>query len=101
MGKSVLISGVGIISAIGDNVEETLHSLLESKTGVGKITILKTALSETHPAGEVKKTNDELRELAGLPGEGFYSRTTLLGMIAAQQALVSAKIDSVSDLRTG
>ncbi len=101
MADKVFISGIGIISAIGNTVDETLQSLLLSKTGVEKISILKTALSETHPAAEVKKTNEQLRSLAQLPKDKFYSRTTLLGMIAARQALVSAKIENIKELRTG
>ena len=92
---------MGIISAIGENVEETFQSLLDSKSGVGKITVLKTALSETHPAGEVKRSNQELIRLAGLPANGYYSRTTMLGLVAAHQAMESAQIRNVKGLRTG
>jgi len=97
----IYITGLGIISAIGDNVEDTLQSLVESRTGVAGISILKTALRETHPAAEVGKTNEELRTLAKLSEEKFYSRTTLLGMIAARQALASAQIENIRELRTG
>jgi len=100
MQRRVVVTGLGIVSAIGDNVDETIQSLFGSKSGVSKITILKTALSETHPAAEVKKTNEELRIAAALPG-GYYSRTTLFGMIAAKQALSSSKIEDVRSLRTG
>jgi 3-oxoacyl-(acyl-carrier-protein) synthase len=100
MQRRVVVTGLGIISAIGDTVDETLQSLLDSRSGVTNITILKTALSETHPAAEVKHTNKELRIAAGLE-EGYYSRTTLLGMIAAKQALSSSKIEDVRSLRTG
>ena len=101
MAKRVFITGFGIISAIGDNAEQTLLSLAESKTGVGKISILKTALAESHPAAEVLKTNDELRTLAKLHDNRFYSRTALLGTIAARQALASAKMENGSGKRTG
>ncbi|CAN5386085.1 beta-ketoacyl-[acyl-carrier-protein] synthase family protein [soil metagenome] len=101
MSKRIYITGLGIISAIGNDVDQTLDSLLQSKTGVGKISVLKTALSETHPGAEVKKTNDELRVISNLPDNNFYSRTTLLGMIAARQAMSSAKFENVKTLRTG
>jgi 3-oxoacyl-(acyl-carrier-protein) synthase len=100
MQRRVVVTGLGIVSAIGGNADETLQSLLSSQSGVSKISILQTALSETHPAAEVKKSNDELRRMAGL-AEGYYSRTTLLGMIAAKQALTSAKVDNIKSLRTG
>ncbi len=101
MPDRIYITGIGIISGIGNGVDESLHSLLESKTGIGRISILKTALSETHPGAEVKKTNDELRTMSGLSSDKYYSRTTLLGMIAARQAITSAEIENVKELRTG
>jgi len=101
MPNKIYITGLGIISAIGGNVEESLHALLESRTGVGKISILKTALSETHPAAEVKKTNKELVSLTNLPENKFYSRTMLLGLIAARQALTAARIEKLNEARTG
>jgi len=101
MQRRVVVTGMGIVSAIGNNVEETLKSLLGSESGVSKISILQTAISATHPAAEVKKTNEELRAAGHLPEGNFYSRTTLLGMIAAKQALSSAKIANVKSLRTG
>lgn len=100
MQRRVVVTGMGIVSAIGNNADETLQSLLKSESGVSKISILQTALSETHPAAEIKKTNDELRRIAELP-EGYYSRTTLLGMIAARQAMTSAKIENAGKLRIG
>ncbi len=101
MSQKVYITGLGIISAIGNSVDESLQSLLASKSGVEKISILKTALSETHPGAEVKQTNEDLRAMAGLPSDKYYSRTTLLGMIAAGQAVSSAKIENMKELRTG
>ena len=92
---------MGIISAIGDDVQGTLQSLRDSKSGVGKISVLSTGLSETHPAAEVKKTNAELRDLAGLSSQNHYSRTTLLGMLAAKQAVTSSRIEKIKELRTG
>lgn len=100
MSPQILITGIGTISAIGDHADETLESLLQSRTGVGPISILRTSLRETHPAAEVNKSNAALREMAALPA-GYYSRTTLLGMIAAKQAVASAKIDNTGSLRTG
>jgi 3-oxoacyl-(acyl-carrier-protein) synthase len=101
MSHKIFITGIGIISAIGENVSETLESLMHSKSGVGEISVLHSSLSKTHPAAEVKKSNDALRSLAGLPADKFYSRTTLLGMIAARQAVASARIENIRDLRTG
>ena len=89
---------MGIISAIGNSVEETLQSLSEGKSGIEKIRYLDTFHKDTFVAGEVKYSNKELVEIAGI---GDYNRTTLLGFIAAREALKKASVDNVKDARTG
>lgn len=98
MSIKVYITGMGIISAIGDSVEETLQSLSGSKTGIGKINYLETFHKDTFVVGEVKHSNNELIEIAGI---GNYSRTTLLGFIAAREALKKASINDIKEARTG
>ena len=95
----VFIAGKGVISAIGNNVAENLASLRGGNSGVAKITILPTRYAETLPAAEVKLTNAELAELAGL--EACVSRTALLSMIAAREALQSANISDINKWRMG
>ena len=89
---------MGVISAIGNSVEETLLSLSNSKTGIEKIKHLETFHKDTFVAGEVKYSNKELVEIAGI---GNYNRTTLLGFIAAREALKKAAINDIKDARTG
>lgn len=86
MKKRIFITGFGIVSGIGYGEEETLDSLLNEKSGIGEITLFETALNR-YPVSEVKFTNNELIKIAGLPSEKIYSRTFLLGLITAQQAV--------------
>ena len=51
------------------------------------------------PVAEVKMSNDELAQLSGLPNT--KSRTALLSMIAAKEALNDAGIENIAALRTG
>ncbi len=95
----VFIAGKGVISAIGNNVAENLASLRCGNSGVARITILPTRYAETLPAAEVKLTNEELAKLAGL--DAGVSRTALLSMIAAREALQSANISDITKWRTG
>lgn len=88
MGQSVYIAGRGAISGIGKNVRENLESLKAAKTGIGPIQYLSTAHAGVFPAAEVKAGNEELRGLAGW--KGTHSRTSLLGFIAAREALTEA-----------
>ncbi|OFZ53863.1 MAG: hypothetical protein A3D92_09265 [Bacteroidetes bacterium RIFCSPHIGHO2_02_FULL_44_7] len=75
------VTGIGLISAIGNNVQETIASLRTGKTGIAKGI---SPISAGFHLGAVPKTNAELVEQFNLRTEG--SRTALLGMIAAQQA---------------
>ena len=52
--RSVLITGYGIVSAIGLNVSEVLDSLLANRTGIGPIKYLKTGHTE-FPVGDQEK----------------------------------------------
>jgi 3-oxoacyl-[acyl-carrier-protein] synthase-1 len=97
----VFITGVGIVSSIGLNYEEVVTSLKASRSGIGNITHLDSIYKDEIPVAEVKVTNNELRELAGISGKGAFSRTSLLGLIAAGQALSQAGIDDVGEYRTG
>jgi 3-oxoacyl-[acyl-carrier-protein] synthase-1 len=97
----VLITGVGIISSIGKNYEEVLTSLNCSKSGIGKVSVLDTIYSDEIPVAEIKASDCELRDIAGIPSNIPYSRTSLIGIIAARQALVDSGINDQDKYRTG
>jgi 3-oxoacyl-(acyl-carrier-protein) synthase len=93
----IAITGIGIITAIGNTVEESLQALIHKQTGVGKATILESALSQTHLFGEIKMTNEQLRAQLEWEEEAV-SRTSLLSAVALQQAIASAGIIDLSDV---
>lgn len=97
----VFITGFGIISAIGNNTGEVLQALRHETTGIGEISFLKTTHRNDLPAGEIKHTNNELKEMAGVSSGIPCTRTSLLGMIAARQAIHHAQIDDVAEFKTG
>jgi 3-oxoacyl-[acyl-carrier-protein] synthase-1 len=97
----IYITGAGIISSIGLNYSEVLFCLKASKGGIGRLTLLDSVHKDEVPVAEVKATNEELKGLAEVPGKGVFSRTSLLGIIAARQALKSAGIEKPFDVRTG
>ncbi len=59
MKKRVVITGVGIVSPIGIGKEEYLNSLIEGKSGAGKITYFDVSEYTTQIACEVKNFNPE------------------------------------------
>ncbi len=102
MGVRVIVSGIGIISAIGNNVAEVLDALKNSRSGIGPITSLSTVHQGHIPVGEVKKGNEQLAEFLNIPFDPFMSRTALLGLTAASEAVGSAGIDPTEKgIRTG
>lgn len=97
----VAITGIGIISAIGDDASANLHSLTEGLHGISTIDNIETIHRNKIRVGEIKKTNAELVELLGLGPANNYTRTAMLGVIAAKQALLDAGIDDINLARTG
>ncbi|MGE5424879.1 MAG: beta-ketoacyl-[acyl-carrier-protein] synthase family protein, partial [Syntrophothermus sp.] len=100
MSKRVFVTGLGLISGIGKNVDENLQSLLLSRSGIGRIRYLETKLIDEIPVSEVKFSLEELFDLAGLPPAEGFSRNALLGIIAAREACSDARVDDFPGLRT-
>ena len=101
MGNHVVITGYGIISSIGLNADMVLHSLMNGISGIGEITQFETIHKGKLPLAEVKKSNEELLASGGLQGLRNYTRTALLGIIAAREAAEMAGVKENPDLRTG
>lgn len=101
MKPRVFVTGVGIISAIGNGIAETLESLVTLKSGIGNLSLFESVHSNI-PVAEVKYTNQELSSLAGVHDNGIiYTRNTLLALIAASQAIDMAGWSKVDDRKTG
>ena len=101
MSKRVFVTGIGIISAIGFDVEGVIQSLKHQRTGIGTLSLIDSVYKNEIPVAEIKASNNELLEIAnpGLPGN--YTRTALLGLIAARQAVAQAHLDIPSLLKAG
>lgn len=101
MGKGVAITGMGIISSIGNNVSENYNALLSGKNGISRIQNLDTIHHDSIMVGEIKFSNEELIAQLGLSSENNYSRTALIGSIAAKEALENAGISDIKAHKTG
>ena len=95
----VFAAGLGVVSAIGNNVAECLLSLENYKAGMSDIIYLQTLHKEQLPVAEVKLSNKALAEITGM--RAGISRTALLSMLAAKEALTDAGIENIASLRTG
>ena len=56
----VVVTGMGVVSAIGNNVPQNLASLRASKSGICKAEFLDSKYAETHLFGEVNMSNEAL-----------------------------------------
>lgn len=101
MNKGVAITGMGIISAIGNTVEENFSSLVTNKVALTTIENISTVHSDVIKVGEIKKTNEQLAEELELSPNNRFSRTAMLGTIAAKQAVRNAGITSINEFKTG
>lgn len=97
----VAITGMGIVSSIGNNVEENHLALINGKTGITKPNHLNTFHKDRLQFGEIKLSNLELEKKLKLDANHRFSRTSLLGALAAQQAVKNAGIRSINQVPTG
>ena len=95
MKENIVITGEGIISAIGLDKSSVLSSLKEKRSGIGTMRYLHSSHREL-PVGEVPLSNDDMCHQLGLKEARYVNRTTLMGMLAVRQALTDAGIDSTT-----
>jgi len=82
----VWITGMGMITAIGNSVPENLKALLEEKQVLAPPQILQTRHRADTVVGEIRMTNEQLASALRIETSGF-SRTALLGIHALKEAL--------------
>ena len=97
----VAITGMGIISAIGNSVEENYNALISGKMGVTDIENIDTVHKDVIKVGEIKFTNQQLEQQLQLPEDNNFSRTAMLATIAAKQAVENAGIQDINEYKTG
>ncbi|KYH34871.1 3-oxoacyl-[acyl-carrier-protein] synthase 2 [Clostridium tepidiprofundi DSM 19306] len=101
MSNRVVITGIGVVSPIGNNIEEFWNGIREGKCGIDNISAFDASNFKVKVAGEVKDFNPEValdkREARRM------DRYCQLAMVAAKEAVEDSKldIDSVNKERFG
>lgn len=98
MQDRVHVAGIGVISAIGMSVNDTLRSFKNHTSGINHITLFDSVYRGKLPVGEIKIANEFLSE--ELSVNEYLTRTALLGIHAAREAVSNAAID-LKKWRTG
>ena len=91
--QPVVITGKGIVCAIGHDEDSVATSLMHRQSGIGEMRYLQSVHHEL-PIGEVKLSNAEMKQLLGIDPSQRVSRTALMGMMAVRQAVSEAKVQA-------
>ena len=92
MKECIVITGVGVVSAIGCGKADTLDALRSGRSGVGPVRYLETSLKE-YPVGEVAMSSAQMAARCGAPAT--WPRTTLMSILAIREALAEAGLRSM------
>ncbi|MGZ7079410.1 MAG: beta-ketoacyl synthase N-terminal-like domain-containing protein, partial [Thermoanaerobaculia bacterium] len=90
----IAVTGMGIICSIGRNKEEVWRSIRESRAGINKLTRFPGETFPTDIAAEVQEDVAPLLPMGGREAKRM-SRTDLLAVIAAREALAQADVGAV------
>lgn len=94
----IVVVGAGLVTSLGTGVAANIAAMREGRSGISPSpSVLHT--SNRLPVGELPADNESLAALLGLDGRRTVSRTALLGMLAAREALADAGIGD--NLRVG
>jgi 3-oxoacyl-(acyl-carrier-protein) synthase len=86
----IFITGLGLISAIGDSVKENREALQQERSGIGHIRFYHTAYAGKLPAAEVRHSTEELNKKLFENINPSITRTSLLALHAAGEAIMDS-----------
>ena len=87
----IVVTGIGIISAIGNSVEENRLALQKGTCGITSVELFETRYAELLPFGEIKLSNESLKQQLNVTAIGV-TRTSLLAQHAFEQALMDSAL---------
>lgn len=92
--RRVVITGLGTVNCLGNDVQTTWEKIAAGQSGIGKITYFDASDYKTQIGGEVKDFDAE--ELFGRRDARRMDRVAHYGLAAAGQAIADAKLDSLN-----
>ena len=91
MTKEVVITGIGMISPVGNTIDASWNNLINGNSGIDVIKSFDTSEMETKIAGEIKDFNPI--DLIGKKESRRMDRFSQLAIVASQEALNSAQLN--------
>lgn len=95
----IFVTGIGVISAIGNTVAENHAALKAGVCGMGRLNMLTSHYADRMPFGEVKLSTEALKEKLNANETGV-TRTSLLALHALQEAIQNSGL-SAARVRSG
>lgn len=95
-GRRVVITGIGVVSPIGNTADSFTDSLRNGKNGIGQITLFDTEEFKVKIGGEVKDLNFE--DFFDRKDIQKMDRFTALAMVASQEAIEQSGLLDYTDL---
>jgi 3-oxoacyl-[acyl-carrier-protein] synthase-1 len=98
--KRVVVTGLGIVSSIGNNQQEVVDSLKEGRSGIGFSDVYKEMGLRSHVEGSI---NIELDDVIDRKVRRFMGDGAAFNYVAMQQAIDDSGLseDDISNFRTG
>lgn len=98
MADRIVVTSLGIISALGRGAAENLHALINSRSGLRYLKHLQTVHASEFMTGEVDLSNEQMMDALSLPaGKEGYTRTTLLALLAMEELLANIDRESLKE----
>lgn len=91
--KRIVVTGIGAISCIGNDVQQCRNNLVSGVGGISKASFFTSKYTETHCFGEVKLSNEELFEILRIEDRKGISRCELLAHKAFLEAISDANLN--------
>src|SRR5690606_41818878 len=97
----IFITGLGVISPLGYNLNENLTGLRQGRRALTRLEQFETRYAESLYFGEIKISNEQLKEKLKVKDQGI-TRTTLLALHALEEALADShlSVDILKDSKT-
>ncbi len=99
--RRVVVTGVGAITSVGNDVSEIWDSLIHGKTGIGKVTRFDTEDYPSQIAGEIKSF--DIHKTISPKEAKRLDPFSQYAVVAADEAVKQSKLDfsSIDALRVG
>ena len=98
MNNKVVVTGIGVISPIGNTIQDFTSSLKSGKNGIGQITLFDTSDYRVKIAGESSLSLEDYFDSKKL---NQLDRFAAFGLLAADQAIKQANLNNNQDTDVG